>query len=154
VELRPELTPPALDQAVIARLARLADRLDGAKPGQRDDELAEFNRLAGTALPLSDFQGIHKSEGPEDFVRRVLFQRSLSPDPSLTRAEMAEIVSRVMACGEDHDFYLELFLVNCKHPSGSDLIYWPDLVPELPQGRQPTAEEIADLAMGGEGLAI
>jgi hypothetical protein len=153
VELRPELKPPALDAALVARLARLADRLDGARPGQRDDELAEFNRLASTAIPLADFQGIYKGEDPEDFVRRVLFQRSLAPDPSPSRAEMVEIVSRAMPQNgdPDYDFYLELFLVNCKHPSGSDLIFWPNLVPELPQDREPTAEEIADLAMRGSG---
>ena len=48
----------------------------------------------------------------------------------------------------DYDFYLELFLVNCKHPSGSNLIFWPNLVPELPQDREPTPEEIAELAIG------
>jgi hypothetical protein len=149
MKLRPELTPPQLDEALVARLARLADRLDGARPGARDDELTEFNRLAGTAVPLADFQGIYKSENPEDFVRRVLFQRSLAPDPSLSQAEMAEIVSRVMACEENHDFYLELFIVNCKHPAGTGLIYWPSLVSELPQDREPTAEEIAGLAMRG-----
>ena len=54
----------------------------------------------------------------------------------------------------DHDLrylrdhgYLELFQINCKHPSGTDLIFWPNLVPELPQDREPTAEEIADLAL-------
>ncbi|MEI7687657.1 MAG: hypothetical protein WCL32_21840, partial [Planctomycetota bacterium] len=62
-------------------------------------------------------------------------------------AEMTEIVSRVKAGGPDQDYYLELFQVNCKHPSGTDLIFWPDQVPELPQGRKPTAEEIADLAL-------
>jgi hypothetical protein len=147
MELRPELRPPALDPARVARLAELADGLDGAAPGQGEDDLVAFNRLAGTALPLADFQGIHKSESPEDFVRRVLFRRSLAPDPRLTVAEMTEIVSRVTAGGDDHDFFLELFLVNCTHPAGTDLIYWLDLVPELPQDREPTAAEIAALAL-------
>lgn len=149
MDLRPGLMPPALDAALVARLAMLADRLDGAAPGQWDDDLAEFNRLAGTELPLADFQGIYKSEDAEDFVRRVLFQQSLTPDPNVSLAEMTEIVSRVSACGADYDFFLELFLVNCKHPSGTDLIYWPDQVPELPRGREPTAEEVADLALRG-----
>jgi hypothetical protein len=149
MELRPELMPPALDAAVLARLAKLADRLDGAPPGQRDEELAEFNRLAGTDLPLAAFQGIYKSENPKDFVRRVLFRRALVPDAKISLAEMIEVVSRVMACGEDRDFYLELFLVNCKHPSGTDLIYWPDRVPELPPGREPMAEQVARLAVQG-----
>ncbi len=79
----------------------------------------------------------------------MLYQRHLTPDPPLTCEEMTEIVRRVMACADGHDFYLELFLVNCKHPSGTDLIAWPDQVAELPQGREPTAEEIAELALRG-----
>ena len=62
---------------------------------------------------------------------------------------MVEIVSRVMACADGYDYFLELFRVNCKHPSGTDLIYWPNQVPELPQGREPTAAEIAELALPG-----
>jgi hypothetical protein len=149
MELRPELMPPALDKALITRLARLADRLDGAAPGQCDDEILEFNQLAGTTIPLVEFQGIYGGEDHEDWVRRVLYQLSLAPIADISRLEMVEIVSRVMACGEDHDFYLELFLINCMHPSGSDLIFWPNLVPQLPQDREPTAEEIAELAIRG-----
>jgi hypothetical protein len=134
---------------MIVRLAKIADRLDGARPGQRDDELAEFNRVAGTNLPLAFFQGMYKSENPEDVVRRILFKRNLEPDPTISFAEMTEIVSRLKPSKVDHDFFLELFLVNCKHPSQTDLIYWPNLVPELPQGREPTAEEIAEVAMRG-----
>jgi hypothetical protein len=149
MDLRPDLMPPALDVAFVARLAKLADRLAGAVPGQQDGDLAEFNRHARTGLSLADFQGIYKGEDHEDFVRRVLFRRSLAPDPSLSLAEMTEIVSRVIACEDDEDFFLELFLVNCKHPSGTDLIYWPDQVSELPQGREPTAKEISELALRG-----
>jgi hypothetical protein len=149
MHLRPELTPPALDEEPFTRLAELADHLDGAGPGEGDDELAEFNRLAGTALALADFQDISSAEDPEDFVRRVLFRQAIRPDPTLTREEMTEIVSRATAVTDDSDFYLELFLANCKHPSGTDLIYWPNLVPELPQDRDPTPEEITDLALRG-----
>ena len=149
MQLRPELMPPVIDAALVARLAELAGRLDGARPGEWEDDLAEFNRLAGATIPLEEFQGIYGAEEHADYVRRLLFRRLLVPDPALTRSEMTEIVARVMARGEDRDFYLELFRVNCKHPSGTDLIYWPNLVPELPQGREPTPEEIADVAMPG-----
>jgi hypothetical protein len=149
MDLRPELMPPTLDEKKVARLAKLANRIDGAASGHWEDELAEFNRLAGTEMTFKDFQGIYKAEDPEDFVRRGLYRQSLSPRTDLSRVEMVEIVSRVMAVDADWDFYLELFLVNCKHPSASDLIYWPNLVPELPQDREPTAEEIADLALRG-----
>ena len=149
MELRSELMPPVLDEAKLERLADLADRMDGAGPGQYDDELAEFNLLAGTDMAINDFQGIYGAEDHEDYVRRLLYRRSLAPSADLSRPEMVEIISRILAVRSvaERDFYLELFELNCKHPSRSDLIYWPDLVPDLPQGREPTAEEIADLAM-------
>ena len=147
MQLRPELTPPALDAALVSRLAGLAARLDGARPGQWEEDLAEFNRLAGTAIPFEEFQGISGGERHEDYVRRVLFGRAVASAPDLSLAEMTEIVARVLARGADRDFYLEVFRAKCRHPSGTDLIYWPDLVPELPQGREPTAAEVAELAM-------
>jgi hypothetical protein len=149
MELRPELTPPALDESLVARLAELVSAIDGAPPGAWEDHLAEFNRLAGTSIPFEELQGIYGAEEYADYVRRVLYGRRVAPDPAITKTELTEIVSRVLSGGEHRDFYMELFEVNCKHPSGSDLIYWPDLVPELPQDREPTAEEIAELAMRG-----
>lgn len=149
MQLRLELMPPTLDAALVARLTKLAANLDGAAAGLQENDLAEFNRLAGTDIPFEEFQGIYGGEDHEDYVRRVLYRRHLAPDPSLTREEMVEIVSRVTACADDHDFFLELFVVNCNHPSGTNLIYWPDQVPELPQDREPTAAEIAALAMRG-----
>jgi len=141
--------PPVLDEAKVRHLADLASRLDGANCGQWEGDLAEFNQEAGTGDSIEVFQGIYGAENHEAWVRRVLDQQSLTPNSNLLRAEMAEIVLRVRACGADHDFDLELFLANCKHPSGSDFISWPDLVSDLPQNRQPTDEEIADLAMRG-----
>jgi hypothetical protein len=149
MELRPDLMPPVLDAARVARLAELAARLDGARPGQWEDDLAEFNRLAGSATSIEELQGIYGAEDHEDWVRRLLYNQSLIPT-ELSPDEMVEIVSRAMPQNgnPDYDFYLEVFLVNCRHPAGSDLIFWPNLVPELPQDREPTAEEIADLALG------
>jgi hypothetical protein len=149
VELRTELTPPVLDATQLARLTELAAALDGAMPGQWDDNLAEFNGLAGCALPIQEFQGIYEAENHEDWVRRLLYRRSLVAT-DVTRDEMVEIVRRATPGNgtPDYDFYLELFVVNCKHPAGSNLIFWPNLVPELPQDREPTSEEIADAAIG------
>jgi hypothetical protein len=154
MELRPELTPPTLDEALVARLARLADRLDGSPSGRHDDLLVEFNRLAGTALAHEDFQGIYKVEDAEDWVREVLYQRFIMRVPDLSRAEMVEIVSRVLTGRDDHDFYLDLFLVNCRHPLESDLIFHPNSVPELPRDREPTAEEIVDYDLSWEPRVV
>ena len=78
MELRPELMPPALDKAKVARLAELAARLDGAT-GQWDDDLAEFNRLARTAIPFEKFQGVYEGVNHEDWVRRILYRQCIKP---------------------------------------------------------------------------
>src|SRR5262252_161590 len=100
MELRPELMPPALDEALIARLAKLAAGLDGARPGQWEDDLDEFNRLAGTSIPFEAFQGIYGSEDHEDYVRRVLYYQRVKPALGVTRAELTEVVRRAMPQNE------------------------------------------------------
>jgi hypothetical protein len=143
--------PPILNQEKLARLAELADGIDGARPGQWEDDLAEFNRIAGTNIPFEHFQGIYGGEKHEDWVRRLLYSQAVASVADLSRGEMIEIVARAMDSNNypERDFYVELFAVNCKHPSGTDLMFWPNLVAELPKGREPTVEEIADLAMRG-----
>ncbi|MGL6072523.1 MAG: hypothetical protein ACRC8S_00045 [Fimbriiglobus sp.] len=147
MEFRKDLLPPILDSALVVRLAVLADGIDGAAPGMWESDLAEFTRLSGVTIPFEHFQGVCAGDGPENFVRRILFRKHLETPPFVSMEEFVEIVSWIMRCGPDHDFYLELFLAHCKHPAGTDLIMWPDLVPELPQDRLPSAEEIAELAM-------
>jgi hypothetical protein len=151
MDLRPELGPPALDDAKVTRLAKIASKLDGynAYDDELDELLRAFNDEAGTAFDLEAFQKIYCSEDHEDWVRRIFYKRVVATRPELSRLEMAEVVRRVSRCDAESDYYLELFLENCKHPSETDLIYWPNLVPELPQDREPTAEEIADLAIRG-----
>ena len=161
MELRPELTPPVLDQALVAQLARFADRLDGARPGQGDDDLTEFNRLAGTALSLADFQGVHKAENPEDFVRRALYRQRITPAPGVTRAELAEVVRRAMPQNGYFDrrqVYMAIFDANVPRKGASNLIFYPpDYDPRTntwgggrPMGQyDPTPEQIVDWALGG-----
>lgn len=145
MSLRPELLPPKFEESIVARLAQLAAEIDGARPELADEDLREFNRLSGTIIPYEEFQGISGGGEHDEWVRRVLVRNTLRP-VDLTRDEMIEIVSRALQAGPERDFYVELFRVNCRHPSTTDLLFWPDLVPELPKGRLPTAEEIADVA--------
>ena len=56
MELRPELMPPKLDKATVRRLAKRAATIDGARPGQWEDELAAFNVEANTRFTFEDFQ--------------------------------------------------------------------------------------------------
>jgi hypothetical protein len=68
----------------------------------------------------------------------------------LTRDEMFALVTRIYrAEGSEEDAArdLGLFIANCVHPSPTDILFWPELVPEL-QGRVPTVEEVVNLAVG------
>jgi hypothetical protein len=69
---------------------------------------------------------------------------------TLTRDEMLALVDRIYrAAGSETQANadVELFIANCRHPSGSDLIFWPDQVPEFRDDHEPTVEEIVDIAM-------
>jgi len=159
MELRPELMPPTIDEALVARLAKLADRLDGARPGQCDDELAEFNRLAGTDIPLAEFRGIYGGENHENWVRRVLYHQRIKPVSDVTRAELAEVVRRAMPQNEffhEHEAYMAIFDANVPLHGASNLIcYPPDYDPATntwgggrPMGEyDPSPEQIVEWAL-------
>ena len=68
----------------------------------------------------------------------------------LTRAEMIALVEKIQRAEgteEEMDAALELFIANCRHPSGSDLIFWPHGFPHNPELPEPTTEEIVDKAL-------
>jgi hypothetical protein len=159
MRLRPELMPPTHDEALVARLAKLADRLDGARPGQCDDELAEFNRLAGTDIPLAEFQGIYGGEDHETWVRRMLCYQQIKPAPGVTPEELAEVVRRAMPQNEFFDqreAYMAIFDANVPLARASNLIFYPpDYNPATntwgggrPMGEyDPTPEQIVKWAL-------
>ncbi len=151
MELRPELMPPRLDEAKIARLAKLAAQIDGANPGQWEDQLAEFNREAGTTFAFKDFQGIYGGQEHETWVRNVLsapFQKRL---PDITRPELVELVRRVnLAEGQEHEiyFWLKMLEQNLPDPRVSDLIFWPgEYFGDGDNSRKFTPEQLVDIAL-------
>jgi hypothetical protein len=150
--------PPALDEARVRHLAELASRLDGAYPGLWEDDLAEFNRVAGTAFSIEDFQGIYGAEEHEDWVRRVLVRNTVRPVPDVTRAELAEIIRRAKAQGSypDNEAYMAIFDANVPLPGASNLIFYPsDYDPAINtwgEGRpiseyDPTPEQVVEWAL-------
>jgi hypothetical protein len=162
MQLRPELMPPPLDEALVARLARLAAQLDG-DPDQ--DTRAAFNRLAGRDIPVEEFQGIYGGEKHEDYVRRVLYRRLIKPAVGATREELAEVVRRAMPQNEffdRHEAYMAIFDANVPLEAASNLIVYPpdyDLATNTWGGGRPmseydpTPEQIVEwaLAPGGGG---
>jgi hypothetical protein len=127
MQLRPALMPPALDEAEVLQLARLAARIDGANIGQVEDELAEFNRIAGTAFAFADFQGIYGGQEHERWVRSVLVRQRVRPVPEVTRAELVEVVRRAMPQNGDPEYeaYMAIFDANVPMPGASNLIFYP-----------------------------
>ncbi|MGE3808444.1 MAG: hypothetical protein AB7K24_27590 [Gemmataceae bacterium] len=125
MELRPELMPPALDERLVARLAKLAAHLDGDPD---EDIRAEFNRLAGTDIPMAEFQGIYGGEDHEDYVRRVLCYQQIKPTLGVTQAELVEVVRRAMPTNEffdQHEAYMAVFDANVPLNGASNLIFYP-----------------------------
>ena len=79
--------PPPLDEALVAQLAKLAEAIDGARPGEYEDKLADFNRLATTAIPFQDFQGIYGAEDHIIWVCRLLWSQRPTSLRSDARAD-------------------------------------------------------------------
>lgn len=158
MKLRPELTPPALDESTVQRLAELADEIDGARPGEWEDQLDEFNRLANTSFPFEIFQGIYGGEEHECWVRRVLWREKVKPVPDITREELIEVARRAMDAENypANEAYMAIFDANVPLESASNLIYYPlDYDTESNTwgaGRpmsdyNPTPEQIVDWAL-------
>jgi hypothetical protein len=159
MELRYELMPPALDEAKVRHLAGLAARIDGARPGQWEDELDEFNREAGTALNFVDFQGIYGGQDHDTWVRKVLAEPDCKRLPDITRAELLELIRRAAEChGEEHevDFWLKMLAINIPDPRIADLIFWPgEYLGDGDNLRQLTPEQILDIAQAaGRGSSL
>lgn len=127
MELRPELKPPVLDDKLVERLAELADKIDGARPGEWDEWHDEFNRLAGTDIPFEHFQGIYGGERHIDWVRRVLSWKEIRPVANVTREELIEVARLAMPQSGDpqYDSYMKILDVNTDG-SGSRLIFEPN----------------------------
>jgi hypothetical protein len=151
MELRPELMPPVLDEARVARLARLAAEIDGVHPGQWEELLDEFNRAAGTAFAFEDFQGIYGAMDHETFVRQVLSEPAARKVPDITYDELLELLTRVCrAAGVEHEvyFWLRLLEANLPDPRLSDLIYWPgQYFGDGNNARELSPREILDIAL-------
>jgi hypothetical protein len=69
--------------------------------------------------------------------------------PDITRAELVEIVRRILAADEHADYYVLLLEANVPHPRVADLIFWPP--PELVDA---PPERIVDAALSYRPIAL
>lgn len=150
MELRTELMPPALDESMVARLAKLAEEIDCGHPEQTRSQLAEFNREAMTELEFIDFQGIYGGQAHDVWVRKVLAKPYERRVADVTRQELVELARRVMeGDGADHDveFWLSMLEINIPNDRISDLIFWPDeYFDDVNYSQELSPEQVIEIA--------
>jgi hypothetical protein len=155
VDLRPELIPPILDEEKVARLAKIAGRLDDFGDRERGQELVEqFNREAGTSFAYQDFQGIYGSMDADVWVRMNLVGRSVKVIPDITNEELLEMIRRVRAVSEweEHEsgFWLEMLEVNLS-PDIVTMIYYPgDYLGDGDNTQDLSEKQILDIALAAK----
>lgn len=122
------MSQPKIDADLVQRLATIAARLDGGDKRADAPLLDEFNRLAGTDIPFSEFQGISGAEEHIDYVRRMLIDRATDASPDLGREDLMAMFAKVLANPRD-DEYLQYVFTTIKQtygdPQVSDLVFWP-----------------------------
>lgn len=126
---RPELHTPPLDESLVTTLSQLAAEIDGARPGEGEAALEEFNRLSPTPLKIEDFQGIYGAEEHEEFVRRLLATSQLPVIEDLSRDDLIDAFRRILEpeCPQHEQWFLiQTLSKNLDDPKISDLIYWPN----------------------------
>jgi hypothetical protein len=152
MDLRPELMPPRLDEAKVARLAELAEGMDSS--GEPLDALRamlhEFTREAGTELELNEFQGIYGWTDHDSWVRRLLVTREAQTVPDISYDELLELTTRVVrhdGAEDDIEFWFALLEKNLPDPRLFELIHQPDAYFGAPHDRELTPREFLDIAL-------
>lgn len=143
--------PPQLDQSVVQRLAALASEIDGCQEPRADELVQEFNSLAGTDIPYSEFQGIYGAEDHEDFVRRVLTAKLTNANSTIGHAELTQMFARISANPSD-DAYLSFVFSTIEKTFDdaqvSDLVFWPgDYFGDGDNSRELTPKQMADAVL-------
>jgi len=128
-------------QNALDLIARTRDLLPGP---DRQRNLAELTRL----LPESDIENLLDSDYPEEDILELCLRRTARVQP-LDEAQLLSLVRRIMDAEVVSDAELNLlveeFNRNCRHPAGSDLIFYPEVAfgPDV----DPTPEEVVAKAL-------
>ncbi|VTR97555.1 bacteriocin immunity protein [Tuwongella immobilis] len=128
-------------------LIDLVDEYRDPSSRGRREPLAE--RLTGH-LPGTDVLNLCQSDLPSETI--VDFCLGFEGAKKvLDRAGMLELVKSIrspqLTSEADDMLMLETFIFNCRHPAGTDLIYYPDEV--FGEGVTATDEMIVDRALAG-----
>lgn len=81
---------------------------------------------------------------------KVVSLEDQTPYPRLDREELIILVDKIMSgegTEEEVCYWVALFESNVPHPSGADLIFYPEKEPE-------TAEEVVDIALSSKPISL
>ncbi|MEZ6072580.1 MAG: bacteriocin immunity protein [Pirellulales bacterium] len=131
------------------RLLELVDTIREAREQGIDspESLSAFEQL----LPDTDVDNLCNSDYDDETIVDICLGEQ-DARRACTRDELVELVKRfsiVEGYATEAESILAVltFKYNCRHPAGSDLIFYYD--PYF-DGRDPTPKEIVDLALRGE----
>jgi hypothetical protein len=112
----------------------------------RQHNLAELSRL----LPDADVSNLVDSDYPDADILEMCLH-GVPPHAQLDESQLLALARKIIFGKVESDAEMNLlideFNRNCKHPTGSDLIFFPDAV--FGSGVEPTPEQIAAKARGG-----
>ncbi|MET7301299.1 hypothetical protein [Embleya sp. NPDC005575] len=168
-DVRTELLPPVVDPGRLAEVAAEIERIgelircDGGS-GAAEVAMAAFRAATGHDYPIGDFVEYHGSRTLTEFAleaARPAWPRVVD----ITRAELVEIVRRILAGDPELDWYLLVLTVNVPHPRVSDLIFgWPTEADDAlgsaddptgpPEGLLGSAEAIVEAALAHRAIAL
>ncbi|MBT2458167.1 hypothetical protein J7E98_26380 [Streptomyces sp. ISL-86] len=151
VDLRPELLPPPVSRQRLEELSceidRIAD-LVAVRPEEADEAIRSFNDATGHEYVALDFAEYWGSRDVEEFAREAA--RPACPRVAdVSRAELVEIVRRVLVAAPECAYYLRLLEANVAHPRIGDLIFHPsDALQDV------SAEEVVEAALKYRPIAL
>jgi hypothetical protein len=151
MDLRPELLPPPVDKRRLDEMCTEIERIgDLISRGETvaGSAVAAFKERTGHDYTFADFVDYYGWRSLEEFAAEAA--RPAWPSvPDITREELVEIVSRILAEDPEAEYYLRLLRANVSHPEVYGLIFRPS--PEL-EGASP--EEIVEAALSYRPVAL
>ncbi|WP_331771016.1 hypothetical protein OG948_46150 (plasmid) [Embleya sp. NBC_00888] len=155
--MRTRWSPPVVDPGRLAELAAEIERIGelirhggGVGPGEAEAAMAAFRARTGHDHTIADFVDYHGSRSLADFALEAA--RPARPRiADITRAELVEIVERILAGDAELDWYLLVLTVNVAHPRVTELIFGG---PAGGAGAPESAEEIVDAASAYRAIAL
>ncbi|MEU3300958.1 hypothetical protein ABZ729_14200 [Streptomyces sp. NPDC006678] len=146
MDLRPELLPPPVSRQQLDELSAEIDRIADLLAERSEEAIRAFNAMTGHDYVAYDFAGYSGSRSAEEFAREAA--RPARPRVAdITRAELVEIVGRVLAGDQESDYFLHLLEVNVTHPGVTSLVFGPS-------SDGVSAEEIVDEALRYQPIAL